>query len=281
MINMDNHEYIPPRDSAESMGSTTWRLCHFRSTIHQLFSILQTPILNSSNQDCASNRATSRDTEWLDGLRGFAAVVVFNFHYIFAFSDVVYIGFDIQHRNVLRLPYIRLAFDGFSPVAIFFVVSGYVCSLRALKAMHDHEHNKLLHSLCRSVFHRFFRLFMPTMVITFLTAIGAYLGMFEPLRPMIEQTDMRKKFFPGPWSRPPLERYETLLGQFRFWVKELSTLAYFWNLEPQYLHHDAHLWTIAYGNLRGPFYLSEEADTFTRNPRFHVSLHNIARYYSL
>jgi len=214
----------------------------------KLSSILTPSFLAATPPDSTSKRSsTTSETAWLDGLRGLAAIAVLNFHYLFAFSDIVYMGYDSKHKNFLRLPFIRLAFDGFSAVAIFFVISGYVCSLQALKRMHNREHDKLLQSFSRSIFRRGFRLYLPTLFVSFMTAIAAFLGAFESLRPMIELDALKKQYFPGPWSEPPLKKYETLLCQLRFWSSEMFTLTNIWNVGPQYLHHDPHLWTIAYG----------------------------------
>jgi len=184
-------------------------------------------------------------TAWMDGLRGLAAIGVFNYHYFFAFTDAVVTGYGIdkKHHSFIQLPPLRLLYDGVTCVSIFFVIAGYVCSVRALKLMTSHQTDKALRGLMTSVFRRFFRLYMPVFCVTLMSATLAQLGVFEILRPMMKQ---KKIFFPGAFSEVNLGRFENVGGQLKFWLSEMSTLSNPWYPGPFYPVHDPHLWTIQF-----------------------------------
>lgn len=189
------------------------------------------------------SRGTNVDTAWLDGLRGLASITVFIYHFLFAFTMLPQIGYSPGYRQWLRLPGIRIIFDDFDGVAIFFIVSGYVCSLKALQHIVNEEPGKARETLEHSIFRRPFRLYMPVLVISLMTAMSAYFGAFEILRPMMIE---RQKYFPGRFIESGLTKYPTLLWQLHFWQQELFSLMNPGVLSPQWLQHDSHLWTIPY-----------------------------------
>ena len=71
---------------------------------------LRSRIWEDDDDDNNGGKANVGPTTWMDGLRGCAALVVFNYHFLFAFTDSTAIGFgvDEQHRSVVELPFIRL-----------------------------------------------------------------------------------------------------------------------------------------------------------------------------
>lgn len=66
-------------------------------------------------------------TAWLDGMRGFAALMVFLYHLSYSTHDV-YTAYIPSHKDFLRLPLIRSFYNGNFMVSIFFVVSGFALS---------------------------------------------------------------------------------------------------------------------------------------------------------
>jgi hypothetical protein len=84
---------------------------------------------------------------------GCAALIVFNYHFLIAFTDSTAIGFGVneQHRSVVELPFIRLLDDSTTCVNIFFVIAGSVCPAKALQLMaagnSGSGHEKVLSSL--------------------------------------------------------------------------------------------------------------------------------------
>jgi hypothetical protein len=80
---------------------------------------------------------------------------------------------------VLTLPIIRLILPGgYISVAIFYVVSGYVCSIKPLKLLGAGNVADARASIASSAYRRFFRLAAPALLSTiinwFFHAIGAF-----------------------------------------------------------------------------------------------------------
>jgi peptidoglycan/LPS O-acetylase OafA/YrhL len=115
------------------------------------------------------------DTAYLDGLRGFAALLVYSLHHqVWGHSGVQgelilenVFGWEGQYYFVC-LPGIRLLFSGgHFAVAIFFVISGYVLSLGPLRALHAQDQSGLARRLGSALFRRWVRLFLPVLATTF------------------------------------------------------------------------------------------------------------------
>lgn len=77
----------------------------------------------------------------LDGLRGWASLLVFNFHFLFTYTWKVAVGWGFNRDNygLWQLPIIHMAVSGHIMVAIFFVISGYVLSYKPLKMKRHRE----------------------------------------------------------------------------------------------------------------------------------------------
>lgn len=114
-------------------------------------------------------------TAYLDGLRGFAALLVFILHHsVWAHSDIK--GQSILGNSfgwggeyyLVATPGLRILFSGgHLSVAIFFVVSGYVLSAKPLSLIHLGETVKLADNLGSSLFRRWLRLYIPVIGTTF------------------------------------------------------------------------------------------------------------------
>lgn len=104
-------------------------------------------------------------TAYLDSLRGYAACVVYLFHM-----------YGYPEGDIMSQPILRLYSAGPAMVNLFFVISGYVLSLRMLKLMRAQQSAQLLDCLASSTFRRYFRLYVPTALATFMTVIMIHLG---------------------------------------------------------------------------------------------------------
>ena len=109
---------------------------------------------------------------YLDGLRGFASLIVYLSHHAgyahgdtFAFQRAF--GWNGNYYFSC-LPGIRLFFNGGSyAVALFFVISGYVLSRSPLKMVHEKDCLRLANHLGVAVPRRFVRLYFPLFGTTF------------------------------------------------------------------------------------------------------------------
>ncbi|KAJ4354403.1 uncharacterized protein N0V89_006139 [Didymosphaeria variabile] len=134
----------------------------------------------------SSPKKRLRPTAWLDGLRGFAALLVY-FHHnqLWAHGltgNTVYensFGFEGRHYFA-ALPFVRHFFSGgHFAVSIFFVISGYVLSVKSLSLIHKGQHQNVADSVGSALFRRWVRLYIPVIAVTLLCLIlRHYPGIF-------------------------------------------------------------------------------------------------------
>ena len=124
-----------------------------------------------------------RPTAYLDGLRGFAALLVYILHHELWAHDslradkIFENAFGYQGRYYFaQFPGIRTFFSGghFS-VAVFFVISGYVLSAKPVALLHSGDYVKLGDNLASALFRRWLRLYIPVFATTFVYMIGCWL----------------------------------------------------------------------------------------------------------
>jgi peptidoglycan/LPS O-acetylase OafA/YrhL len=120
-------------------------------------------------------RKPLRRTAYLDGLRGFAAFIVYwHHHQLWPRAQIMgdrilENGYGFEDRYFFAcLPVIRLFFTGgHFAVSIFFVISGYVLSSKPLSLIYAGEHEKLADNIGSALFRRWLRLHIPVLVTTF------------------------------------------------------------------------------------------------------------------
>ena len=198
----------------------------------------------SNDQKTISASKEPRSTAWMDGLRGITALIVFNKHYLFAFTDMTVMpwGANKHHHYLIELPIIRLVYSGSSALNFFFAVAGYVVSIKSLQlASAPNGQSKLFPNLASSAFRGMFRLFLTVAAITLIWSILAYLNAFEPMRPYIE--DERLTYFPGMWAEGNVRRLPTFKLQLALWWHEMRRLTNVFALKNAYSELDPHLWT--------------------------------------
>jgi peptidoglycan/LPS O-acetylase OafA/YrhL len=117
-----------------------------------------------------------RRTAYLDGLRGFAAFLVYWCHHeLWAHDEKTEkpifenaFGYEKKFQWV-AIPGIRTFFNGgHFAVGTFFVISGYALSTKPLSLIQDGEHEKLGGNVASALFRRWLRLYIPLICTTFL-----------------------------------------------------------------------------------------------------------------
>lgn len=114
-----------------------------------------------------------RPTAYLDGLRGFAAFLVYWHHHQLWVHDMTgqngilenAFGYN-DYWEISTLPFLRIFFTGgHFAVAVFFVISGYVLSSKPLRLIENGDHGALSDGLASGLFRRWVRLFLPLVLV--------------------------------------------------------------------------------------------------------------------
>ncbi|KAK7432169.1 hypothetical protein QQZ08_001114 [Neonectria magnoliae] len=143
-----------------------------------------------------------RPTAYLDGLRGFAAFLVYLHHHELWAHDEGELEGAFENGFGYEGKYYMASFHGirhfFSgghyAVVTFFVISGYVLSMKPLSLMHAGEYVKLGDNLASALFRRWIRLFLPLIVtVSLFVAVWHGLGMW--VRPLAMQPTLRDEFW--------------------------------------------------------------------------------------
>ena len=172
-----------------------------------------------------------RPTAYLDGLRGFAAFLVYiHHHQLWAHSVGQWRTFESGFGSrgeyyFASFPFIRNFFTGgHMAVACFFIISGYVLALKPLSLIHAGEHLKLLDNLASAFFRRWFRLFIPLIVTTLTYVISWHVF--------------------GYWNAA-CEAKGTLGEELWNWYVEFKNFSYLYKEGWLFPSYNTHLWSIA------------------------------------
>ncbi|KAL2875874.1 hypothetical protein SGCOL_008869 [Colletotrichum sp. CLE4] len=255
IIDMEKHEYpflISVRSARNSVssflnehlhlgGDLTWtdRLLTLLTTLKPfVFLFLPTFFVSPFNYFTTSSAQRPKSkklgpTAYLDGLRGVAAFVVYIFHFSYLWYPDLRWGYGLGHDMFWQMPIIRSLHSGRASVTVFFVISGFVLTLKTLTIIHKGKMDQAFSALAGSAFRRPFRLYLPIFASTFIIALLVYGG--EYIRD------------PSGASVPP--RGPTLDQQLHHWfwstVDLMNPFRVIVNRENMKgSEYDGHLWTI-------------------------------------
>ncbi|KAL4804279.1 acyltransferase family-domain-containing protein [Aspergillus unguis] len=178
----------------------------------------------------------------LDGLRGWACLLVFNFHFLFTYTWKVSVGWGFNNENfyLYQLPIIHVLVSGHIMVAIFFVISGYVLSYKPLRLIRSRSWEETFVSVTSSTFRRGLRLYIPSIFGILLVLIAVRLGAYNY---------SQKVLFEGHTIRGTNEQHppimvRSLYKQLWDWYYTVARLMdpFDWGL--YYNNYNPHLWTI-------------------------------------
>lgn len=227
-----NNEHAPQRHS----GARQWIIFLARLLLP---SFVTNRLFGRSR---AKNAGPRRPTGYFDGLRGVAALIVYVFHYSYLWFPNLGSGYGSNEGNrwFWQLPIIRVVHSGRASVSIFFIISGFVLSIKTLSIIKAKggklDGDKALESISGSVFRRPFRLY-PSIVVQ--TAIISALARWPTLHlPTVDN---------NPGTIPPT--LPTASDQFWGWLGVLNGQFNPFQFVPgrtvQYPNPlDGHLWTI-------------------------------------
>lgn len=181
------------------------------------------------------------DIAALDGLRGWACLLVFNFHFFFIYTYNTHIGwgFNKQYFGLHHLPIIHMFYSGHIMVAIFFVISGYVLSYRPLKTIRSGAHDQTFTVLASATFRRGLRLYVPSMVGLFCVFIAVRLGLYDYSSWIVNNS----RLVTGLNEQNPIV-FQSLYVQMWDLYWTICRLMNFFDWGLYYNNYNPHLWTI-------------------------------------
>lgn len=225
-----------PLDRPEDfkLNNATWRSVRFSGWI---INVLHPEFLFIRS---SSPKKPLRRTAWLDGLRGFAAFIVYLHHNQLWSHDihgnsVFENSFGYKKRHYFAaLPFIRHFFSGgHFAVAVFFVISGYVLSVKPLGSIQKNQHIVSADNVGSALFRRWIRLFLPVIGFTLLWVIIRH------------WTDVCVDFG---------ERKSTWSEEFKTWYYSFKNYSYVFSTGENIdftSNYNSHLWSIPIGEFTG------------------------------
>jgi peptidoglycan/LPS O-acetylase OafA/YrhL len=238
------------------LRSAPWRVLLVRFVLFLTPSFLQGR--HAREQICPSKLAP---TAYLDGMRGLAALFVFFCHYSYqGFIIAKSWGTGEDNFHFLKLPIVRLWYQGPQAVCVFFVISGYALSYRPLKLIRNGAYADFATTMSSLTFRRAIRLYLPTAVSTLMIVCLLRIGAYEWTREFANDRRYLKRIV-----EPHPDRMESSYAQFRDWVIQMYRFIHVFNWDEHggstckgifavgkrdmltnlaTIAYDVHLWTI-------------------------------------
>lgn len=207
--------------------------------------LLRNILPRSSSSSSSSNAKSSDDesgvaspkklrpTAYLDGLRGFAAFLVYWHHHelwshAFAEGRTMAVlenawGWS-GHYHLATFYGTRIFFTGgHLAVAIFYVISGYVLSVKALQLIQAGQPGRVADVVASALFRRWFRLYIPLIVTTFVYITSWHIfGIWNP------QAEPKETWFAEVWN----------------WYAEFKNFSFTFKEGAMWPSYNGHLWSI-------------------------------------
>jgi peptidoglycan/LPS O-acetylase OafA/YrhL len=230
-----NPNGLAPKVSQESWLAYTEDLGH-RLTVALTPSFLQQYVGGGAPQPTKLHAIAA-----LDGLRGWACLLVFNFHFLFTYTWKVAVGWGFAGENfgIHQLPFLHMLISGHIMVAIFFVISGYVLSYKPLKTIRSRSFEETFTVLASSTFRRALRLYIPSIVGLTCVFVAVRLGLYNYSWGVIKEGHT---IVGTNEQHPPI--YRSFIKQFWDFYHTIAHLLnpFDWGL--YYNNYNPHLWTI-------------------------------------
>lgn len=180
----------------------------------------------------------------LDGLRGLSCLAVINMHWAFAVTDSNDGGSgETNAAYLFHRPFWYLLWAGTSHVNVFFVMSGYVLSIKCLKNIHQGiAVNTVITS---AVFRRATRIFLPPIVLLFIYLFAIRLGVFDKASTFFQDQNIWRAYPIRLFEAPPqilpsfAAQFWDVLGAIGGLIDPNAQFSF-----PNYGSYDTHLWTM-------------------------------------
>ncbi|KAJ9491165.1 hypothetical protein VN97_g2098 [Penicillium thymicola] len=229
-----------PEGLTPKMSQEDW-LAYSEDTWHRLTLALTPSFLQHLVGSSPPQPAKLHAIAALDGLRGWACLLVFNFHFFFTYTWKVAIGWGFGGENfgIHQLPIFHMLISGHIMVAIFFVLSGYVLSYKPLKTIRSRSFDQTFTVLASGTFRRAFRLYIPAITGILCVFVAVRLGLYNYSHGVIKE---------GHTILGTNEQHPRVYKSFSkqtddLWVT-LATLMNPFDYALYYNYYNPHLWTI-------------------------------------
>lgn len=197
------------KTSLNFLDSTPWQAIAIRTAIFFVPSFLQGRLAREHIRP-----AKLSPTAYLDGMRGLAALFVYFCHYFYqAFTIAESWGAGTTNYHPLKLPIIRLFYQGPAAVCVFFVISGYALSYRPLKLIRSRQMSEFANCMSSMMFRRGIRLFLPTAISTLMVVVFLQMGVYELTRDFAGNPAYHKNIM-----EPHAQPLESMYLQLRDWA---------------------------------------------------------------
>ncbi|RDL32573.1 uncharacterized protein BP5553_09029 [Venustampulla echinocandica] len=125
--------------------------------------------------------ARQENVKWVDGLRGIGSLLVVTTHIARAFDEDLFKPTSEENASprIFQYPILRIIIQGRIGVAIFSLVTGYVCALKPIRQCHAGTPEAALVSIAKSASRRVPRLILPTTLATTIIWLLCQFGVFQ------------------------------------------------------------------------------------------------------
>lgn len=200
-------------------------------------SLVPTFLSRSDSQDPV------RPTDFLDGMRGYAAFGVFFGHFIIGAHPKAHIGYGGGNGRtdhyIPQLPIIRLLYSGQMGVFLFFVISGFSISLKPIKQARRGAYPALFDTLASATFRRAARLYLPCITILFITLLLTCFGAYDFAQDLTHDWPFPGKPLPLPVVYDSItDQISHMVRCFWVWADPLNFA------KPEQMPYASQLWTI-------------------------------------
>ncbi|KAH8681671.1 acyltransferase family-domain-containing protein [Xylariales sp. PMI_506] len=164
-----------------------------------------------------------KDTKWVDGFRGIVALLIVSSYMVLCFTPATLVTYytdsdPTKSPSLFQFPFLHLTSAGHAWVAIFFVLLGFVNSLKPLQLARSDQKSAAFMRAAVSSVRRIFRLVLPASLATCICWLVCQLGMYERARHADPQAWWLSAYTPKMSANWPLALRDLGLSLLSTWL---------------------------------------------------------------
>lgn len=229
IIDLDSHLNLPRWLPVVMAPFVYLRSIHWRMLVARSVMFLVPSFLQGRHMREQIRPVKLSPTAYLDGMRGLAALFVYFCHYFYqAFTIAEGYGCGETNYDILKLPFLRLWYQGPAAVCVFFVISGYALAYKPLKLIRNRSWTEFSTCMSSLTFRRGIRLYLPTAISTLMIIILLRVGAYEWTREFATDRTYHKNVV-----EPHPARMDSAYEQFQDWAWQTFRFVYVWGWDKQ------------------------------------------------